>query len=163
MSLTAKDVSEILAVLEGSTFDELSLEMDGVKLTLRRGQESSEAAAPSTAVRRSASPAGGGGEGTSPPSREAVVVRAATPADPSLVDVPSPLLGVFYRAPKPGEPPYVDVGSQVQEDTIIGIIEVMKLMNTVRAGVRGEVAEILAQNGALVEFDETLLRVRRAG
>ena len=72
------------------------------------------------------------------------------------------MLGVFYRAPKPGEPPFVEVGSEVEEDTIIGIIEVMKLMNTVRAGVRGEVAEILAENGTLVEFDETLLRVRKA-
>ena len=72
------------------------------------------------------------------------------------------MLGVFYRAPKPGEPPFVEVGAKVEEDTIIGIIEVMKLMNTVRAGVRGEVAEILAENGALVEFDQTLLRVRKA-
>ncbi len=70
------------------------------------------------------------------------------------------MLGIFYRAPKPGEPPFVEVGSKVGEDTVIGIIEVMKLMNTVHAGVKGTVVEILAANGALVEYGEVLLRVR---
>ena len=76
--------------------------------------------------------------------------------------VTAPLLGTFYRAPKPGAPPFVEVGSAVEEDTIIGIIEVMKLMNTVRAGTRGKVLEILAQDGALVEYGETLMRVSKA-
>ena len=154
MTLTANDVSQILQVLEDSSFDELSLEMDGVKLTLRRGEGSAiaDAAAP-----RPAAPA-------PPPAPKAKPAKAApaAAADPDAIDVPSPMLGVFYRAPKPGEPPFVEVGAKVEEDTIIGIIEVMKLMNTVRAGVRGEVAEILAENGALVEFDQTLLRVRKA-
>jgi biotin carboxyl carrier protein len=56
----------------------------------------------------------------------------------------------------------VEVGSQVEEDTVIAIIEVMKLMNSVRAGVKGEVVEILAENGALVEYDQPLMRVRKA-
>jgi acetyl-CoA carboxylase biotin carboxyl carrier protein len=76
------------------------------------------------------------------------------------MDVPSPLLGIFYRAPKPGEPPFVQVGTKVNADTVVGIIEVMKLMNSVRAGVAGEVVEILGENGALVEYGEILLRVR---
>ena len=74
--------------------------------------------------------------------------------------VAAPLLGVFYRAPKPGEPSFVEVGSRVIEETIIGIIEVMKLMNTVRAGVRGEIVAIPARNGELVEFGEALIFVR---
>ena len=155
MSLTAKDVSEILRLLEDSSFDELSLEMDGVKLELRRGG-GAEAAPPLSPVAR-ARP-----KKTDPAPPPLTPKAAALSTDPSLIDVPSPLLGVFYRAPKPGEPPFVDVGSKVEADTIIGIIEVMKLMNTVRAGVGGEVVEIPAQNGALVEFDETLLRVRKA-
>ena len=155
MTLTAKDVSAILQVLEDSSFDELSLEMDGVKLTLRRG----EAGVGETAAPRPAAPAPSPEPRTKPPK----AAPAAAPADPNAVDVPSPMLGVFYRAPKPGEPPFVEVGAAVEADTIIGIIEVMKLMNTVRAGVRGAVTEILAENGALVEFDQTLLRVRKAG
>ena len=81
-------------------------------------------------------------------------------SEPGSRKSPSPLLGIFYRAPKPGEPPFVEVGSRVEEDTVIGIIEVMKLMNSVRAGVKGEVVEILAENAALVEYDEILLRLR---
>jgi len=76
------------------------------------------------------------------------------------LDVPSPLLGVFYRAPKPGEPPFVEIGTKVSADAVVGIVEVMKLMNSVRVGVAGEVVEILAENGALVEYGEVLLRVR---
>jgi acetyl-CoA carboxylase biotin carboxyl carrier protein len=84
-------------------------------------------------------------------------------ADPDVQYLPAPLLGTFYRAPKPGAASFVEVGAQVSDDTIIGIIEVMKLMNTVRAGVRGTVTEIIAADGALVEFGETLMRVRKSG
>ena len=69
------------------------------------------------------------------------------------------MLGTYFRAPKPGERPYVAVGDVVQKDTIVGIIEVMKLMNTVRAEVGGAVAEILVADGALVEYGEILLRI----
>ena len=67
---------------------------------------------------------------------------------------------MFYRAPKPGEPPFVEVGSTVAEDSVIGIVEVMKLMNSARAGVAGEVVEILGENGELVEHGEVLMLVR---
>jgi acetyl-CoA carboxylase biotin carboxyl carrier protein len=80
-----------------------------------------------------------------------------------LHEVTAPLLGTFYRSPKPGAPPFVEVGAQVVEETIVAIIEVMKLMNTVRAGVSGTVTEILVADGALAEYGETLLRVRKAG
>ena len=72
------------------------------------------------------------------------------------------MLGTFYRAPKPGAPPFVEVGAQVEADTVIGIIEVMKLMSTVRAGLRGRVTQILASDGVLVEFGEVLLRISPA-
>lgn len=150
MSLTAKDVAEILKLLDESVFNELVLETGDLKIELRRG-----AAAPrSPRSREAAAP-------SPPPSAHAPTKRPeVTAPPPGATDVPSPLLGVFYRAPKPGEPPFVEVGQQVEEDTIIGIIEVMKLMNSVRAGVRGELVEIFAQNAALVEYGEPLARVR---
>lgn len=155
MSLTAKDVAEILRLLEESRFDELTLEMNGVKVQLRRGQSGSGRA----------SAGGGSRPATPPPAREepaasVPVVKPSLAAPPDGVPVPAPLLGVFYRAPKPGEPPFVEVGSKVTPDTIIGIIEVMKLMNTVRAGVSGEVLRIDARNGELLEYGETVLFVR---
>jgi len=151
MTLTAKDVAEIMRLLESSSFDSLSLEIDGVKLNLQRGS-TSPVQQPAAAQQPSAQ---------SQPQAVHSALRKARPAsEPGLAEVASPLLGIFYRAPKPGEPPFVEVGAKVAEDTVVGIIEVMKLMNTVRAGVRGEVVEILAENGALVEYDEILLRVR---
>lgn len=148
MTLTAKDVAEIMRLLEQSSFDSLSLEIDGVKLNLQRGS-----AAP---VRQTAAPA----SSAEPQPVESGPPKAKPPTEPGLAEVASPLLGIFYRAPKPGEPPFVEVGSKVVEDTVIGIIEVMKLMNSVRAGVEGKVVEILVENGALVEYDEILLRLR---
>ena len=152
MSLTAKDVAEILKLLDESAFDELVLETGDLKVQLRRG----DAAAKPARIREAAPLA--------PAARAAAPVNRSEAAalPPGVTDVPSPLLGVFYRAPKPGEPPFVEAGQQVEENTIIGIIEVMKLMNSVRAGVRGELVEIFAQNATLVEYGEPLIRVRRA-
>jgi acetyl-CoA carboxylase biotin carboxyl carrier protein len=70
------------------------------------------------------------------------------------------MLGVFFRAPRPGADPYIQAGSRITAGTIVGIIEVMKFMNAVPAGVAGEVVEILAPDGQLVEFGQTLVRVR---
>jgi len=150
LSLTAKDVAEIMRLLEESTFDSLSLEIDGVKLSLQRRS-------PGSAQQSGDSPASAD-ETTL--SRPATRKKFQPPSEPGLLEVTSPLLGIFYRTPKPGEPPFVEIGYKLEEDTIIGIIEVMKLMNSVRAGVKGEVVEILAMNGAPVEYGEILLRVR---
>ena len=154
MSLTPKDVAEVLKLLEESAFEELVLETDGLKIELRRGgavkpRPVPEAAKPAP-VPSASEPA------SAAPKAE------TSPTPEGMADVPSPLLGVFYRAPKPGAEPFIDVGQQVDEDTIIGIIEVMKLMNSVRAGVSGEVVEIMAQNATLVEYGEPLIRVRPA-
>lgn len=157
MSLTAADVAEIMRLVEQSGFDELTLEIDGMKLSLRRGGSDQPAVAPpaSTFASGSASTPASGSESRS--------LSTPAPVDPNVHDVTSPLLGTFYRAPKPGAPPFVEVGTQVEEETVVAIIEVMKLMNTVRAGVRGTVTEILLGDGALAEYGETLLRVRKSG
>ena len=145
MTLTAKDVAEITRLLEESSFDELYLQIDGLKLSLKRG---AAANGRSSAVERA--PAVEAAVATPPP---------ASVTESNVKDIHAPLLGTFYRASKPGAPPFVEVGSVVEEDTIIGILEVMKLMNTVRAGLRGKVTEILARDGTLVEYGESLMRV----
>jgi len=154
MTLTAKDVAEIMRLLESSSFESLSLEINGVKLNLQRGS--------AVAVRQPAPPAPAHQptpESQAQPAQPAPR-KAKPPSEPGLAEVVSPLLGIFYRAPKPGEPPFVEVGSTVEEETVVGIVEVMKLMNSVHGGVKGKVVEILAENAALVEYDEILLRVR---
>ena len=143
MPLTAQDVAEITRLLEESEFDELHIEHEGLKLTLRRGAAAGHAAAPPPAP-------------AAPPEP---VPAAASAPDPSLLDITSPLVGIFYRAPKPGAPPFIEVGSPVQPDSIIGIIEVMKLMNIVRAEAAGTVSEILVADGAAVEYGQVLARI----
>ena len=155
MSLTAKDVAEITRLLESSAFDELHLESDGWKLSLRRGAAGVAGAATPAAAKSAPLPAD-----PVPAARTPHAATAAAGTDGAPVT--APMLGTFYRAPKPGAPPFIEVGSAVEPETIIGIIEVMKLMNTVRAGMSGTVQQIIAQDGALVEYGETLLRVARA-
>lgn len=163
MSLTAADVAEIMRLVEQSGFDSLTLEMDGIKLSLRRGGTGEGTV---DLKREGSAETGPGPTQASPPTVKAappVVTAAPAVADPNLHEVTAPLLGTFYRSPKPGAPPFVEVGARVEEETIVAIIEVMKLMNTVRAGVSGTVTEILVADGALAEYGETLLRVRKAG
>jgi acetyl-CoA carboxylase biotin carboxyl carrier protein len=152
VTLTAKDVAEITRLLEESDFDELYLELDGMKLSLRRSG--------------SADPAGEIASSAERPRAIAAADAQPTVTAPGGDDarehiVTAPLLGTFYRAPRPGAPPFVEIGSEVEPDTVIGILEVMKLMTTVRAGAHGRVAQILAGDGALVEYGEALLRVTR--
>ena len=89
-------------------------------------------------------------------------VPAAGPA-PAAEDagdaIPSPMLGTFYRANAPGAAPFVDVGSRVEPDTLVCIIEVMKMINSVHAGVSGTIVEVCAENGQLVEYGAPLFRV----
>jgi len=77
-----------------------------------------------------------------------------------LIDICAPMLGTFHRAPQPGGAPYVEVGARVDHDTVVGVIEVMKLMNSVPAGLSGEVVDVRAKDGELVEFEQVLMRVR---
>jgi len=89
---------------------------------------------------------------------------AAEPSPPAtpdgLVDVVAPMVGTFYCSPAPGEQPFVDVGSPVGVDTQVCILEVMKLMNSVAAGVDGVVVEVCRKSGTAVEFGDVLFRVR---
>jgi acetyl-CoA carboxylase biotin carboxyl carrier protein len=152
--LTRDDINHILNLIDGSEFNELKLEMGDVKLELRR-RGAGAASAPAAPEAPAATPV------AAPASAPQPAAAAPAPAGGGS-DVPAPLLGTFYHAPKPGDPVFVQVGDTVTEDTVIGIIEVMKLMNQVQAGVAGTVTEIVAPNGELVEHGQTLIRVQPA-
>jgi acetyl-CoA carboxylase biotin carboxyl carrier protein len=168
VTLTAADVAEIMRLVEQSKFDELSLEIDGVKLTLRRSGATGEIAqsigllnAAATATSRPDAPRSDALRSPASIARTAALSVAAGLGVANLSDITSPMLGTFYRAPKPGSAPFVQIGSVVDEDSVIAIIEVMKLMNTVRAGAKGVITEILPADETLVEFGEVLMRVRK--
>jgi len=154
VTLTAADVAEIMRIVATSKFDELSLDLDGVRLRLRRTGASGGFAQTTTEAQAATPIAAPGSINASGP------VGASAPADANLREITSPMLGTFYRAPKPGSAPFVEIGSAVDEDSVIAIIEVMKLMNTVRAGVRGVITEILPADETLVEFGDVLMRAR---
>jgi acetyl-CoA carboxylase biotin carboxyl carrier protein len=157
MSFSHDDVQRLIKLLDSSHFDELHLEAEGIKLTLRRNGASS--AAPSTAP----APAVSTSPAAAPPARAAASAPAAAvlPAnDPTLIEIRAPMLGTFYGAPKPGADPFIAIGARVTTDSAVGIIEVMKLMNSISAGVEGVLVEVLVRDGDLVEFEQVLMRVR---
>jgi len=148
--LTLEDVQEILRILEKSNFEELRLDIGDLRLNLRRG------GAPAASVWDASEPAQIPGAADPAPVRSEPKMPA--PAS-GLAEIRAPMLGTFYRAPRPGAARFVEVGTQLEVDTTIGIIEVMKLMNAVPAGLAGEVREICVENGAAVEYGQVLMRV----
>jgi acetyl-CoA carboxylase biotin carboxyl carrier protein len=139
MALSDEDVREILRIVDDAELDELRIETDGLSLHLVRG-------------------------GKAPVAEPEPVVpgRPASPPEADGVTIEAPMLGIFYRAPSPGAPPFVDVGTRVEANTIVCIIEVMKMMNSIPAGISGTIAQIHAGNAELVEYGQPLFRVEPA-
>lgn len=147
--LSYDDVRKIIGIIDASTLDEIHIEIGDFKLDVRRHA----AGAPSSPqpARRPA---------YAPPSASSKPPAAAKPPvalSPGQFVLASPMLGTFYRSPAPDAPPFVDVGTVVAKDRPLCIIEVMKLMNTIKAERPGRVVAILAGNAALVESGETLI------
>ncbi|KAI5911920.1 acetyl-CoA carboxylase biotin carboxyl carrier protein [Azoarcus sp. PA01] len=162
MKLTNEDVNEILQLLDAGPFDELNLQTLRFKLQLRRGgdgtwtQEAQILSAPNLLAPATAA--------ATPAASDAPQAQHSTQAEAEhLVPVRTPLLGTFYRAPKPGAPAFVEVGSRVEKNTLVGIVETMKLMNSIYAGTAGKVVEICAQDAATVEHDAVLMRIEPEG
>jgi acetyl-CoA carboxylase biotin carboxyl carrier protein len=148
MPLSDDDVREILRIIDESDLSELRIDTDGFSLHVVKGE------------RRVEAPAGARPSRPSPPPVQSSE-GARQPAD-GLATIPAPMLGTFYRAEAPGKPPFVEVGSRVEPDTIVCIIEVMKMMNSIPAGVSGTIAEVMAENAELVEYGQSLFRVEPA-
>jgi acetyl-CoA carboxylase biotin carboxyl carrier protein len=152
MELTPDDVRDVLRVLDSSGMDELHLELPDLSLTVRR-EGASGWTAEQQVLRAPVL------ESTSAPVADAGKAPVQTQVGEGLVAVRPPLLGTFYRAPQPGAPPFVDVGDPVDEDTVVGVVETMKMMTPVHAGVRGTVVEFRTGNGEFAEADAVLLVV----
>jgi acetyl-CoA carboxylase biotin carboxyl carrier protein len=160
VNLSAEDVQEILQLLDAARLDELHLETDRFTLTLRRsadGEWTQQSQVRSTPAVEAVEPARSAAGPA--PSEPAPPVPGGPPSAAGLWEVRAPLLGTFYRAPQPGAAPFVEVGSRVEEDTVVGIVETMKLMNAVAAGARGRVAEICLSDAQFVTQGTVLLRI----
>ena len=163
MPLTHSDIAEIIRLVDQSTLDELVVEVGDLTVEVRRkGAAASRASATPAPAAPAASPAPA--PSTPPvPAAPAPESAPAAPGEPDLhegqVAVRSPMVGTFYRRPSPDEPPYVDVGSEVEVDAPLGLVEVMKLYTTIYAKTPGRIARICANDAELVEYDQILFIV----
>jgi len=158
--LTYKDVVDILKIIDDSPCQELHLELEDLKLDLIKGEPppvpppSSQPPAPAAGAEKAKSPGPNPGPAPATPPKE----TAPAPAPISSgIQVKSPLAGTFYRAPAPGARPFVEVGGKVQAGDQVAIVEVMKLMNSVKAPVKGVVREICAANETPVKMGQVLM------
>ena len=150
-----KDIKEIKTIIDLMKKNDLSvfeIEKEGFRLKLEK--------APSAQSHAPAWPAV-----TMPPKADSTAPEAPPPAAKTIETVPlkeivSPMVGTFYRSASPDSAPFVDVGKSVTDDTVVCIIEAMKVMNEIKAETSGVIAEVLADNGKPVQFGQALFRVR---
>jgi acetyl-CoA carboxylase biotin carboxyl carrier protein len=162
MDLTNEDVADILALLDSLPYDSLDVQTPRFRLTLRRApggwtEESSVHIQPSLLA-----PASDAAAAHPPvtPATGAAGGAAGISADAGgLAPVAAPLPGTFYRAPRPGAAPFVEVGDIVTPDTVVAIVETMKLMNPVHAGTSGRIARIRLENGEAAALGATLMLI----
>jgi acetyl-CoA carboxylase biotin carboxyl carrier protein len=148
-----KDIKAIIDLMKKNSVSEFELERQDFKIRLKRG--------------------GNGGTVTTAYDEPTVLAYASAPAAipapvaapvpapaSSELDVKSPMIGTFYRAPSPESAPYVEVGVEVNPDTVVCIIEAMKVMNEIKAEVKGVITQVMVENAKPVEFGQPLFKVR---
>ena len=150
-----KDIKEIKTIIDLMKKNDLSvfeIEKEGFRLKLQRGSSAQTAAVGPLpmAVPTKA--------GTTPPEAAPGLPKAIESVP--LKEIVSPMVGTFYRAASPDGPPFVDVGKTVTEETVVCIIEAMKVMNEIKAETSGVIAEVVAENGKPVQFGQVLFKVR---
>lgn len=150
-----KDIKELITLIRRNDLSEFSLEQEGFKITLKRGGEF-QSFAPGASQPQFQQVPTYALPGLSAPATPS---QTAAEPDPSR-DITSPMVGTFYSAPSPESPSFVSVGQTITPDTVICIIEAMKVMNEVKAEVSGVVVEILAENGKPVQYGQPLFRLR---
>ena len=162
MALTNEDVLSILKLIDESNYDDVRIEIGDLKLHVQKHGSAvqlssdfpSEAREPERVSAAASPPPAPAAEKTGADAKDAI--------PKGLTAVRAPMLGTFYRAPSPGEKPFVEVGDRVGPDDTVCLVEVMKLFNSVKAGIAGTVAEIIAENAAMVEHGQPLILIKPA-
>ncbi len=149
------EIKEVIEMMKENDLTEFSMERDGLRIRIKRGPEGFQQTviAPSSQAPASV---------VNPPPQVAPVTTT-TPAEPEPENgtcIVSPMVGTFYRAASPDTPPFAEVGQAVDEDTVVCIIEAMKVMNEIKAEMKGVITEVLAENAKPVEFGQKLFAVR---
>jgi acetyl-CoA carboxylase biotin carboxyl carrier protein len=152
--LDLKDIKELISLMRKNDLSAFKLEQEGFKISLKRGADYQPVITttgvpgviPGVLPAPVAPPAGG----EAAPAKDTEKLREIT----------SPMVGTFYASASPESPAYVSVGQEITEDSVVCIIEAMKVMNEIKAEFRGVVAEVVAQNGKPVQFGQVLFRIR---
>lgn len=162
--LSREDVLQILDLIDKAHYDFFELQSGELKLVVSKTGlpgPSSVAAAPAAGAVTSPAPPPPAPLAAKPAPAPAPAAAPAPARDRTgLVPVTAPMVGTYYAQPEPGAPPYVQVGGHVDEDTTVGLVEVMKVFTAVRAGTTGTVVECLVQNAQFVQYGETLFYIR---
>lgn len=165
-----KEIKLVIDLMTKNGLSEFELEKGDFKLRVKRGPggewTTSTTPNPGPQVVHHHAPVAGFAPSpvAVPVAQAASAPLASAPAAGSATQpqIVSPMVGTFYLSPSPDSPPYISVGQEVQEDTVVCIIEAMKVMNEIKAETRGVIAEVLAQNGKPVEFGKPLFALRTA-
>ncbi|MBE3594624.1 MAG: acetyl-CoA carboxylase biotin carboxyl carrier protein [Candidatus Carbobacillus altaicus] len=173
---TLREIKELIRTLDASSLTHIELEREGERLVLKKDHPSasivpagsytggstaptySSVPSPAPSAPQLAEGSVPSGDQTQPEAPQKTV--SASPAEDQITLIKSPMVGTFYAAPNPDAPPYVNVGDTVKPDTVVCIIEAMKLFNEIVADVEGTIVDILVQNGTLVEYGQPLFKVR---
>ena len=147
-----KDIKAVIDLMRKNDLSVFEMEKDGFRLKLQKG-------AGEQTVFTSAAPAASA-PAPAPATTAASASAAEAATSSALKDIVSPMVGTFYRAGSPESQPFVDVGKEVSEETVVCIIEAMKVMNEIKAETNGVIAEIVAENGKPVQFGQVLFRVK---
>lgn len=156
-----KDISDVIRVLSESGFEEAEIRLDDLYIRVSSGSVDADAGKRRPSMPESVGAAGPEDRGDeNRPAFNSTPATTDMDAGGTLKDIKASTLGTFYRAPSPGAPPFVKVGDRVAGGQAIGLVEVMKLFNTVEADMAGTVVTIHAEDGALVEYDQVLVTLR---
>ncbi|MEB3230556.1 MAG: acetyl-CoA carboxylase biotin carboxyl carrier protein [Leptolyngbyaceae bacterium] len=164
MDLSFSDLRDLLTTIDQTDIAELDLKSENWELSIRKLTQGAVVVPPSVAGAPVASPPLGTAAATNlAPAPAASAAPAASPpppmADRKLLEITSPMVGTFYRAPAPEEAPFVSVGDRISTGNTVCIIEAMKLMNELESEVSGTIVEILVENAQPIEFGQVLMRV----
>ena len=161
--LKIQEIREIIKLIDQSSIEKFSYEVEGAKIKLEKGRSQQVVPAAIAPIEQPAvQPVVTVKEVAKPVQQEApvTVVAEGVQRDPSLHEITSPMVGTFYAASSPDVDAFVQVGSKVTSESIVCIVEAMKLFNEIEAEVSGEIVEILAKDGQLVEYGQPLFLVK---
>lgn len=163
--LKMHEIRELIRLVDQSSITNFEYEFEGLKVSVKKEGQAVKVTSPALTNEGANQEAPAPQQSVQPIQTEVKEPQQAPQApavqeDATLHKIVSPMVGTFYKAPAPDADPYVSVGDKVKEDTVVCIVEAMKLMNEIEAEIRGEIVEVLVENGQLVEYGQPLFLVK---